>query len=915
MLQVYVFTAGGTTREVFNAVSAFMKTGSFGSIISISALCAALGCLIQYLQIYDLKILYKWFAVYFCVATLLVGVKCNVQIIDLSDRMNPYFVDNVPYGIAMPASIITSIEAGLTQGIEDVFHTPSDVTYATTGMLFGAQLFNAVNNGSILLNDTVKNDFNHFVRQCIVPDILINKKYSFEALSNTPDVLSFLTQQSMSPLRGIYINGQFQTCASALPLLSKEIHANVSDQTSKISTLLLGEKPISGDDLFSQVQNVYGYMMGMTDDAAHIIYQNTMINAIHEGIGTQIASNDSAAAMLNYGYTSAMQKQLLADNTLARVATYMLPLSQTVFILIMISVFPIVVMLAMQPMIFARTLKNYLGSLVYLATWPVLFCIINFIMTTELSSHMSSITQLKGGITLSNQNQLLYEAEQFAAYCGYLIALVPVLAGFIFKGLDSVFMHAAQTMMGNMQGWTSQTATALADGNVSLANSSVGNHSWNNWSANKHDSNHTDFSGMRTNQLGNAATVTRTPTGGAIYNTGSATSQLATSINAGEMISSQLSKNLDHSVQLAKQQSESFLHAVNQSWNDLSSLSNSHGIAATKGHNFAVSTQTSASEAASNIIGIVNDVAKSNKIHKSEAYQHLQNASLQASAEVGGSFGFPVVKIGASVGGKVGVSDSYSHSNSYGTSADQSGSVNISSNEQRQFSENYNVVKNASESIHTDHSSNASASQLSQLSSDFRKTDSVANQLSTTLSESNRYSDMLSYAKSNSADIKNNFSQAFAEHIQKTHPQEASELLSNTNNVAIAAKREALAESFIKNNYMNQFEKNFNARQQSQSSMAHGYQNESHAIANKTDRVVTNFMEQKDGIKTASAAQGITSTTDSQPIKNHVEDHLSAMNTAINKNRNSIEGENYDLTEKMNGEISTGKTFIANKRG
>ncbi|MCX7124227.1 MAG: conjugal transfer protein TraG N-terminal domain-containing protein, partial [Gammaproteobacteria bacterium] len=180
----------------------------------------------------------------------------------------------------MPASIITSVEAGLTQGLSDVFHTPSDVSYATTGMLFGAQLFNAVNNGSVIFDDQTKNNFNHFVRQCIVPDILINHKYTYEQLANSPDILSFLSQEPMSPLRGIYINGQFDTCATALPIVSQEIESNVSNQTSFISNSLMGDQPITGGDLFSKIQNVYSYMMDMTTDASSILYQNTMINAV-----------------------------------------------------------------------------------------------------------------------------------------------------------------------------------------------------------------------------------------------------------------------------------------------------------------------------------------------------------------------------------------------------------------------------------------------------------------------------------------------------------------------------------------------------------------------------------------------------------------------------------------------------------
>lgn len=910
MLTVYVFTAGQTTREVFNAVAAFMNTDGFSKAMSIGVMLSIVGCAIQYIRSHDLMQLLKWFGIYFCVSFLLVGVKTTVQIVDLTDQLNPYFVDHVPYGIAMPASIITSLEAGLTKGMESVFHTPDDVNYANTGMLFGAQIFNAVNNGSVILDDTAKNNFNDFVKQCIVPDILINKKYTFDQLANSADIFGFLSSQSMSPLRGIYINQSFTTCAAALPIIQQEIENNVSNQTSLISNFLLGDKTITGADLFSKIQNVYGYMMQMTDSASQILYQNTLINALRSGIGTQIANNDSAAAMLNYGYTNAMQKQLLADNTLARVASYMLPLSQTVFILIMIGIFPVIVLLSLQPLMFFRVLKNYIGSLIYLSTWPILFCIINFVMTTELSFHMTSIAQSQGGLTLTNQNQLLYEAEQFAAYCGYLIALVPVIAGFIFKGLDAVFMNAAQTLVGNMQSWATSSATGIADGNVSLANSSIGNHSWNNWNANKHDSNYTDLSGLKTHQLDNAALSTVTSTGGIIYNTSGATSNLATSIHAGAMISQQLSKSLDHSNQVALQQSESLSHAVNQSWADLSSFSNSHGISTTQGQNFAVSAQTSHTQAVSNIMGIAKDVAGSNRISEHEAYQHLQGNGFNTTVEGGGSVGVPLGRIAATAGAKESFNANYSHTNSYGTSGDTSDVVNISSNEQKQFNENYSLIKNASESAHTDHSSNASASQLSQLSSDFRKSDNIAHQLTSTLTESNRYSEMLNYAESNSANISNNFAQAFTAHLQNAEPQEASEILSNTDNVAIALKREALAESFIKNQYMSQFEKNFNA---SQSSLNQQYQSESAPISNKSDRVITNFMEQKSGIQSAGSAHGIKPNINTQEMQSQVQGSQSGMSSAIKNETQEITGENHDLSNTIKSKISADNAFIKNK--
>ncbi|MCX7124228.1 MAG: conjugal transfer protein TraG N-terminal domain-containing protein [Gammaproteobacteria bacterium] len=69
MLQVYVFTAGATTREVFNAIAAFMNTDDFSKAISIGVMCSVIGALVQMMQTHDYRILFKWFAI--CLMVLL----------------------------------------------------------------------------------------------------------------------------------------------------------------------------------------------------------------------------------------------------------------------------------------------------------------------------------------------------------------------------------------------------------------------------------------------------------------------------------------------------------------------------------------------------------------------------------------------------------------------------------------------------------------------------------------------------------------------------------------------------------------------------------------------------------------------------------------------------------------------------
>ena len=70
MLTVYVFTAGQTTREVFNAVAAFMNTDGFSKAMSIGVMLSIVGCAIQYIRSHDLMQLLKWFGIYFSSAEI-----------------------------------------------------------------------------------------------------------------------------------------------------------------------------------------------------------------------------------------------------------------------------------------------------------------------------------------------------------------------------------------------------------------------------------------------------------------------------------------------------------------------------------------------------------------------------------------------------------------------------------------------------------------------------------------------------------------------------------------------------------------------------------------------------------------------------------------------------------------------------
>ena len=61
------------------------------------------------LRTHDLTTMLKWVVAFVMVSGVLLGVKRPVQVIDISDPAGVYQVDNVPVGLVLPASLISTI--------------------------------------------------------------------------------------------------------------------------------------------------------------------------------------------------------------------------------------------------------------------------------------------------------------------------------------------------------------------------------------------------------------------------------------------------------------------------------------------------------------------------------------------------------------------------------------------------------------------------------------------------------------------------------------------------------------------------------------------------------------------------------------------------------------------------------------
>ncbi|MFQ1453790.1 conjugal transfer mating-pair stabilization protein TraG, partial [Klebsiella pneumoniae] len=599
MLEIYAIAGGDWLRGNLNAIAAFMGTSTWSTI---EKMCIAISVLIvagNWVKKHNVMDLIGW-VFSLTLVSMLVVIRTPVQIIDYSNVAQVYEVDNVPIGLAIPASLTTRVGNALIQSYEMVFALPDSVTYSKTGMLFGSNLV-AKSTDFLSQNPQITTLFSDYVQNCVMGDIFLNHKYSFEELLNSPDPYTLIFANP-SPLRGVFDkNNQFQTCEEA----SRDLKSALALDTQTGGKTwnyyvrqLFGGKP-NPDLLFSQmIGDSYNYFYSSGQSAGQIIRQNVTMNALRSGIQSYAARSGDTASLVNMANTSSLEKQRLAQATMGHQALRALPLMQTVIMGLMIGMFPIMVMAAMFNMMTLQVLKGYVFALIWLQTWPLLFAILN--------SAMAYYAKQNGvPVVLSELSQVQLKNSDIATTAGYIAVMIPPLSWGIVKSMGAAFSSAYSHFSSSGLSATSQAASGVVDGNYSFANMQMENVSGYSWGTNS-----TTSFGQMSRQLANGGMSTQTRDGSMVWDSGGAMSKLPVDINVGRQIASaqqQMARESDV-------QAESALHGYNSSvtsaWNSLQQFGTNKGNSASTTTGADTTESSQDSMARSKMMNAVDSYAK-----------------------------------------------------------------------------------------------------------------------------------------------------------------------------------------------------------------------------------------------------------------------------------------------------------------
>ncbi|QXN65308.1 conjugal transfer mating-pair stabilization protein TraG [Serratia fonticola] len=889
MQEIYVIAGGDWLRATLNAIVTFMNGDSWATIQRMVIAFSVLLVAVNWIRRHSVMDMLGWAGVMVLIS-LLVGVRTPVQIIDNSDLTRVYQVDNVPVGLALPASLTTKIGYALVQGYEMVFSQPDSVTYSKTGMIFGANLVSR-STDFLSQNPEITTLFTDYVQNCVMGDIFLNGKYSMEDLMNSPDPYTLIFSRP-SPLRGVFNDkNQFMTCEEAAavikPKLALDTQTGGKTWSYYVRQAFVGRP--NPDALFSQmVGDSYSYFYGAGQGAAQIMRQNVTMNAVRNGIMSYAARNGDTASLLNISTTSSMEKQRLAHATVGQVALRSLPMSQTLIVGLTIGLFPLMILGGMFNAVTLNVLKGYVLAIMWVQSWPLLYAILNSCMTFYAKANGSPVV-------LSELSQVQIKYSDLATTAGYLSMLIPPLAWGMLKGLGAGFSSLYSHLASSAISPAATAASGAVDGNYSYANMQTENVSGFNWNTNS-----STVFGQMSHQLGNGAMTTRTRGGDTVVDSSGAMSKLPVDINVSRQIASaqqQMSRESESQAQTAM---SGFNSSISSAWNSLQQFTGQRGNSSTTTQGADSSQGGQSTMMAGKMRSAVESYAKANNISEDQATQELAQRSINDTGEIHASLtgrasaGLKVLGNGATVevaaGGRASrsMSDSDSHSASSGTRASQDARHDASAQAASDFKQGMDYFTSQKTSESGSHSQNNADSRVDQLAASLNSAKSSYTQYSDAHTRSKEYAEMASRTETMSGQMSENLTQQFANFVAKRAPDNAEAILTNTSSPEVAAQRSALAREFVNEQVAPGVDAHYTS---GKAALGSGMGTVSGG--GNTDAVLADFANNSQQIDRHTTNAGITNN-----VGDKVDTMISGNKNAQTETRHKIEGQSSEISDQ-----------------
>lgn len=482
---------------LFNALASIMAGSTFRSAIAIVVVVGFFASLLAFAFSPQRMAGPKWLVSVMLIYLVLFVPKATVHVVDKTGMGPPALIDNVPLGLAAQAGVVSSVGSTLTDLFEMALTVlpgpaglPEEMTFTNNGLMFGARLIES-SRRAVFVDSAFRADMANFFKNCTFYDISQGfiSANDFATSRNIWELVRFTNPARFTQITDGATNAvDARTCPDAWMNLDLRMHPNVQALLQRIGLeanpflQLSGSPTLSAGDaealISTQLPIAYtrAKLGAAADSAAQLVMQNAVINSIGDGSKLMNqAQNDPTAMLMHLARaqaTTQLNSQSIASSAMMSEA---LPLIRNGIEAVLYGIFPFILLLALTfgSLQAVQLLKSYALALAWIALWPPIYAIINYLGTLAWIKKVASAGYLpidgESGMTLATATPIVDATMSSLSTMGNMVLAVPMIAGAIVFGLNRI-AGMAMTMSQAVTSATGPIANQAAIGNIGLGN-------------------------------------------------------------------------------------------------------------------------------------------------------------------------------------------------------------------------------------------------------------------------------------------------------------------------------------------------------------------------------------------------------------------------------------------------------------
>ena len=512
---IYAYGSGYIMTGILQSIASVVASGGFSlilkSVVLIGFVIIFLQMIITSFKVSPHRSLLKYFSAVLVIYSALLIPKVNVSVYDTVNNTtsNAVVVNNVPWGIGAIASYFSEFQYYMTTNIEQAFSTPNTIDLTNAGMGFALTSQNIV-SGVQIDDPYLFQSFTQYVYNCVLPGVS-HGDLSSQALTQagmsttgtgnaTNSLLSYMASYTSGAGANLITteysaaggdgspSGTTTTCGAQ----TSDIQTDFTNYaTNEAGPQIAGALGMTYANFASNYGLVNNAIYSMSSNAMDEIIQMMAVNQFNQAMiqSANLAGVDPS--QLAYGSALAQQNMSDSFSISGQMAGKYMPVVYGIFSALFLA-FSLFLIILMALPIGVNYLKMYMELGLFLAVWPTLMAVYNYIIDLIIQQQFGYMATQ--GYSLNSAHTVNTFIATQLGWMGYLSWGVPMMAYALVTGSTYAMVGAISSMDSAGKKAAGAAAAQAASGSVNL-----GNDSMNNYNANKANSVADVSTGMRRN--------------------------------------------------------------------------------------------------------------------------------------------------------------------------------------------------------------------------------------------------------------------------------------------------------------------------------------------------------------------------------------------------------------------------------